>query len=92
LLLIAGSPVSILGLIAGLVTIGGLALLWFFSATAWLDLLDKRIELTGRIYRKWTNTTPSYSSQIYCQQRSGPSWVPPRCQHHLNLPYRSPGA
>ena len=64
LLLIAGSPVSILGLIGGLLALGGLALLWFFAATAWLDLLDNRIKLTGRIYKKWTVTTPSYSSQI----------------------------
>ncbi len=64
LLLIAGSPVSILGLIGGILALGGLAILWFFAATAWLDLLDRRIKLTGRIYKKWTVTTPSYSSQV----------------------------
>ena len=63
-IIIAGSPVTILGLLGGLLSLGGLAILWFFATTAWLDLLSKRIAMAGRVYRKWTVTTPSYSSQV----------------------------
>ncbi|MCZ6891581.1 MAG: hypothetical protein O7F09_03600 [Chloroflexi bacterium] len=73
-LIIAGSPVSILGLLGGLLTLGGLAILWFFAATAWLDLLSKRIEVAGRVYRKWTVTTPSYSSQIIASSALRPGY------------------
>ena len=72
--IIAGSPVSILGLLGGLLILGGLAILWFFATTAWLDLLTKRIEVAGRVYRKWTVTTPSYSSQVIASSALRPGY------------------
>ena len=72
--IIAGSPVSILGLLGGLLILGGLAILWFFVTTSWLDLLNKRIAVAGRIYRKWTVTTPSYSSQVIASSALRPGY------------------
>ena len=63
-LMIAGSPVSVLGLLGGILSLGGLAILWFYATTAWLDLSSKRIRVAGRIYKKWTVTIPSFSSQV----------------------------
>ena len=72
--MIAGSPVSILGLLGGLLILGGLAILWFFVTTSWLDLLNKRIAVAGRIYRRWTVTTPSYSSQVIASSALRPGY------------------
>ena len=90
--IIAGSPVSILGLLGGLLILGGLAILWFFVTTSWLDLLNKRIEVEDRVYRKWTVTTPSYSSQVISSSALARPGYRTGSQHHLDLPYRNPGA
>ena len=39
--MIAGSPVSILGLLGGLLILGGLAILWFFATTCLAGPLEQ---------------------------------------------------